>query len=288
MDKPKDIFDRRLVCARKGRGQKMSLDPFLELRAAADITERLLDVNRDFERALILASPVIGEHIMQAVGGKLKHIIRTDFTDNAKGLDVICSETALPFKPQSFDLVVSVLGLHKVNNVPGALMGMKSLLKPDGLFIGGLLGGDTLRELRHALYTAEETVYGQVSPRVSPMITLQQAANLLQKAEFTMPVVDRDNVQVSYKSLSSLYQDLRRMGDTNALAGRDKNAVSKRLFNKLDEVYRQNQADEKFTANFDVLWLTGWAPHPSQPKALKPGSAKNRLADSLGVEEQKL
>ena len=291
MSKAKDIFDRRLVRARKARGQKLAIDPFLELRAADDIAERLLDVNRQFSSALIMGSPAISKRIIQIAGDKLGSVVQADFSSCPQGLDVICSETSLPFKPQSFDLVISALGLHKINHVPQALMGMKSLLKPDGLFIAGLFGGDTLRELRYALYAAEEMVYGQVSPRISPMITLQQAANLLQKSGFSMPVVDRDYVKVTYKTLPSLYQDLRKMGETNALIGRSRTAVSKRFFTKLEGLYKQNHLDKNtgnLKAGFDILWLTGWATHPDQPKPLKPGSAKSSLADALGVKEQKI
>jgi len=158
------------------------------------------------------------------------------------------------------------------------------------LFICAFFGGETLRELRHALYEAEDASLGRVSPRVSPMIDVQQAAGLLQKSGFKMPVIDRDFVKVSYNSLDGLFKDLARMGERNALAQRSKAGSSKGLFDKLNEIYKRDHTNKKGKLNvgFDIIWMTGWSAHPDQQKPLKPGSATSRLSDALGVKEHKL
>jgi hypothetical protein len=161
---------------------------------------------------------------------------------------------------------------------------------PDGLFIGVLFGGDTLSALRHGLYEAEDEVYGQVSPRISPMIKLQHAAGLLQSGGFTMPVVDRDLVRVNYSALSRLFMDLRDMGETNALTDRSRAPTSRRFFRTLEAIMKRNSGDEngKLVTVFDLICMAGWKAHKDQPKPLKPGSATTKLSDALGVKEQKL
>ncbi|PHR92869.1 MAG: SAM-dependent methyltransferase [Robiginitomaculum sp.] len=298
MNKAKDIFDTRLVRARRARGQKHAIDPFLLHRCADDAAQRILDINRTFSRTLIFANPEISKRIVQIVqeagdkeaGDKLEHVVCVDHSDAVDGLDLVCAETGLAFMSGSFDLVINALSLHGVNHVPQALGEMKRLLKPDGLLIAALFGGETLGALRHALYETEDTLYGRVSPRVSPMVSLQQAAKLLQTAGFAMPVTDRDVVQIHYSNLASLYADLRRMGETNTLNGRARRPVSKRFFQKLEQIYARDHGDAsgKFIVKFELVWMTGWTPHKDQPKPLKPGSAKTRLADALGVKEQKL
>lgn len=292
-NKPKDIFDTACVRVRRGKGQKLAGsndDPYLLVRCAEDAVERILDINREFSRTLIFANIEISKLIKARTEYKLGHIICVDHTSHPNGLDLVCRETALPFAPHSFDLVINCLSLHTVNNVQHALMEIKTLLKPDGVFIGALFGGETLGALRHALYETEDTLYNRVTPRVSPMISLQQAAKLLQSSGFTMPVSDRDLVQTHYASLSSLFYDLRRMGETNTLLGKTNTPVSKRFFEMLTHIYTRDHANNagKLIVKFDILWLTGWVHHKDQPKPLKPGSATTRLSDVLGVPESKL
>lgn len=287
---PKLLFDRRLIRARRTRGAKQSGDPFLYNRVADDAVERVLDVNRTFERCLLFGSREISEIIEDRASEKLGHVVRADHTNLATGLDLICDEEALPFAANSFDFVYSGLSLHGVNAIPKMLMDVRRLLRPDGLFICTLFGGETLRALRHAMYEAEDQSLGRVSPRISPMIDLQQAAGLLQKAGFSMPVVDRDLVRVSYGSLSGLFGDLARMGERNALIERARSGASKHLFDNLSQIYERDHknARGKLGVGFDIVWMTGWTPHPDQPKPLKPGSAKTRLSEALGVKEHKL
>ena len=230
MNKSKLIFDRKLVRARRTKGRKYSTDPFLFQRCADDACERILDIKRNFTNTLLIGNSEITRGIAHKLGGKLGNVIHCDHNNTVHGNHIICTETALPFAPQSFDLVINLLSLHAVNNVPKALSEFKRILNPDGLFIASLFGGQTLRNLRTVFYEAEETLYGHISPRVSPMITSEQATNLLQSSGFAMPVIDRDMVNVNYGSLSSLFMDIRRMGDSNALMDRSTKPVSKSFF----------------------------------------------------------
>ncbi len=290
MHKDKDIFDQKLVSMRRGRGQNMSSDAFLHARCADDATERILDINRSFSNTLILASPDISDRIINSVGHKLGMVTRVNYSTHIHGSDIICEGSALPFIDESFELVIDALNLHTVNHIPRALAGLKRVLVPDGLFIASLFGGQTLSALRRALYEAEESIYGHITPRVSPMITAENAIQLLQGTGFAMPVVDKDTAHVHYTQLSSLYVDIRRMGDSNALISRCKKPVSKRFFKALEHIYARDNmnAGGKLTAIFEIIWLTGWAAHKDQPKPLKPGSATTSLATVLGVKEQKL
>lgn len=291
MNKAKLIFDRKLIRARRARSRKYSTDPFLFQRCADDACERILDINRNFTNTLLIGSSEITREIASKLGTKLGNVIYCDHNDTVHGNHIICTETALPFAPQSFDLVINLLSLHAVNNVPRALSGFKRILKPDGLFIASLFGGQTLRNLRTVFYEAEETLYGHISPRISPMITSEQATNLLQSSGFSMPVIDRDMVNVNYGTLSSLFMDIRRMGDSNALIAKSEKPVSKKFFHQLEQIYKRDFTDKesrKLKAGFEIIWLTGWSPHESHPKPLKPGSATTRLADALGVKEQSL
>ncbi len=268
----------------------MSSDAFLHDRCADDVAERILDIHRAFTNTLILASPYISDRIINRVGHKLGNITRANYSTHIHETDIICQNSALPFTDKSFDLIIDVLNLHTVNHVPRALAHLKRVLVPDGLFIASLFGGQTLSALRRALYEAEESVYGHITPRVSPMITAENAIQLLQGTGFAMPVIDKDTVHVHYTQLGSLYVDIRRMGDSNALIDRHKKPVSKRFFKALEHIYARDNmnVDGKLTAIFEIIWLTGWAVHKDQPKPLKPGSATTRLADALDVKEQKL
>ncbi len=282
-------FDRPLVKQRRGRAQNISGDRFLYARIARDAVSRVLDVSRKFHRTLILGDRHLTHLVAQNLEIKTGTTIYADFTAHSNGLDVVCDEEALPFKMESFDLIISLMTLHGVNQVPAALARIKNLLEPDGLFIGALFGGQTLSELRRAIYMAEERIYGRVSPRISSMIRLDQAASLLAGSGFALPVADRDLITVKYTALSKLYADLRLMGETNGLLARDTSALSARFFKLVEKIYgrEHGSAPSRFDVSFEILWLTGWAPHPAQPKPLTPGSAQTKLADALGVQEER-
>ncbi len=264
------IFDRAAYRAHRKRAGG---DIFLADEAAAHIAERLGAVNRTFERALDLGSRGNAPYAARA-----KHWI---------GPDIALDEEALPFAPENFDLVVSVLSLHAVNDLPGALVQIRRALKPDGLFIAALFGGETLNELRTSFAAAEAEISGGVSPRVAPFADVRDLGGLLQRAGFALPVADVERTTVRYRELDKLFSDLRALGETNALAGRRTSMLSRKLLAALAVEYatRFADADGKLRATFDIVYLTGWAPHESQQKPLRPGSAKARLADALGTIE---
>jgi len=286
----KGPFDRPLVKRRRGRAQKLAGDRFLYGRCVDDAVSRVLDVKRTFGRTLLLGDTHLTRPLADKLGAKIGATIYADFTAHPSGLDVVCDEEALPFKGGSFDLVLNLLTLQGVNQVPAVLARIKVLLKPDGLFIGALFGGQTLSELRLALYGAEEQIHGRVSPRISSMVKLDQITSLLAGSGFAMPVADRDVVTVKYGALARLYADLRLMGETNILLARETTVLSKRFFKLVEKKCQRGHDDPsgKFNVSFEILWLTAWGPHPSQPKPLKPGSAQTKLADALGVSESKI
>jgi len=278
----KGPFDCALVGRRRRRAENLSGDRFLHTRCVDDVVERVLDVKRQFQNTLLIGAPDITQNIIARLGDKIGQPTCVN--------NVVSGKEDLPFKPESFDLVVNLLTLHAVNEVPRVLAKTRNLLKPDGLFLATFFGGETLSVLRHVMYAAEDKLYGRVSPRVSSMITLDLATSLLSSSGFTMPVADRDMVSVSYTDLGRLYADLRLMGETNVVAARARTPVSRRFFREVETIYKRDHSTAmgKFAVKFEIIWLTGWAPHPDQPKPLKPGSAKTKLADALGVQEEKL
>jgi SAM-dependent methyltransferase len=205
-------------------------------------------------------------------------------------LRLAADEEALPFAPASFDLVVSALALQGVNDLPGALLQIRRALAPDGLFMGCLIGGQSLQELRLAFAEAEEAITGGVSPRVAPFADLRDMGGLLQRAGFALPVTDVDTITVRYGSIFGLLRDLRAMGATNALVARDRRPLRRAVLMRAAEIYHSRFADPdgRLRATFEFVWLSGWAPHESQQKPLQPGSAKARLADALGAVERKI
>lgn len=244
---PPQIFDRAAYRARRARAGRKQGDIFLAEDAAAHIAERLTAMNRVFERALDLGSRAPGPYVAQA-----KHWT---------GPDIIVDEEALPFTPASFDLVVSVLSLHAVNDLPGALVQIRRVLKPDGLFMAALFGGETLNELRTAFAAAEADIAGGASPRVAPFADVRDLGALLQRAGFISPVADVERTIVRYQSLDTLFLDLRALGETNALSGRRVSALSRKLLSALSAEYasRFADADGKLRATFDIVYLTGYA-----------------------------
>ena len=202
-------------------------------------------------------------------------------------LHVVAEEEALPFANNALDLVVSGLSLQAVNDLPGVMVQVRRALKPDGLFLAALLGGDTLTELRQSFAVAESELEGGVSPRVAPFPDLRDLGGLLQRAGFALPVTDVDHITVRYATPLGLLHDLRRMGAANPLIERRRVPLRRATLVRAMEVYaaRFADADGKVRATFDICWLSGWSPHESQQKPLRPGSAKKRLADALGTTE---
>jgi SAM-dependent methyltransferase len=285
------IFDRALLRGRQRRAAALGPATFLLDRAAADIGERLAAVLRRFDLAVDLGTP--GAALRTALGrlGSVGTVVAANavFDRSAPRAEkfVVADEEALPFRDGSLDLVVSALALQFVNDLPGVLIQIRRALKSDGLFLAALLGGDTLTELRQSFATAESDVEGGVSPRVAPFADLRDLVALLQRAGFALPVTDTDRFVVRYDSVFGLMHDLRRMGAANALLARRRSPLKRETLTRMAEIYaaRFADADGRVRATFEIVWLSGWAPHPDQQQPLKPGSAQTRLADALGARE---
>ncbi len=277
-------FEPRLVRQRKRRARASFRDAaFLHTRVAADLADRLEAVPRPFPRVLALGGGGLFSDEVRArpeLSARTGSILETD-------LDFIDPEH-LPFALGSFDLIVSPLALHWINDLPGVLIQLRLALKPDGLLLASLFGGETLHELRLSLIEAESELTGGAGPRVSPFADLQDIAGLLQRAGFALPAADRDVVTVRYGEPMKLLADLRAMGETSALRERNPRGLSRRILARAFEIYRERYSDEdnRVRATFEILTATGWSPHESQPKPLKPGSAKLRLAHALNTEER--
>jgi len=287
------IFDRRLLRARQQRARALGPETFLLNRIAAELGERLSAVLRQFDRAVDLGTPTDAVRRVLAMSGKVATIVAAEPAAarlDASSLCVVADEEALPFADGALDLVVSALSLQFVNDLPGTLIQIRRALKADGLLLAALIGGDSLTELREAFAEAESEVEGGASPRVAPFADVRALGALLQRADFALPVVDADRLTVRYDSAFALMRDLRRMGATNVLRERRRTPLRRATLARMVEIYARRfaDADGRVRATFEVIWLSGWAPHESQPKPLRPGSAKSRLADALGVPERKL
>jgi SAM-dependent methyltransferase len=283
------IFDRALLRRRRRRAAALGPATFLLDRVAGDLAERLATVLRRFEVAVDLGTP--GDAVRNALVRleSVGRIVAADvMPDAARGEIVVAADAeALPFGDATLDLVVSALALQFVNDLPGVLVQIRRALKPDGLLLAALLGGETLTELRQSFAEAESDIEGGVSPRVAPFADLRDLGALLQRAGFALPVTDVDRITVRYNSVFGLMHDLRRMGATNALLARRRTPLKRATLRRLAEIYAQRFADDdgRVRATFEIVWLSGWAPHPDQQQPLAPGSAKARLADALGTRE---
>lgn len=270
---PPRLFDRALLRVRQDRAERLGSAPFLLDRVAEDMAERQRAVLREFSSGIDLGSP--GDQVRMALAESVREL-------HAVALPVLDREP-LGLEPGSIDLAVSGLALHFVNDLPGVMSQIRRALKPDGLFLAAMIGGDTLTELRQSFATAEAEVEGGVSPRVAPFTDLRDLGSLLQRAGFALPVTDVDRIMVRYDNAFALMQDLRRMGATNILVERRRTPSRRATFLRMAQIYaeRFSDSDGRIRATFDVVWLSGWAPHESQQKPLKPGSAKMSLADAV-------
>jgi SAM-dependent methyltransferase len=269
---PPALFDRALLHARQRRAQAQGGVTFLLDRVAEDMSDRLAAVMREFHAPADLWTPGEG---LDGLRTRLPSIERI-------ALDAAGAEK-LPFAPESLDLVVSALALQFVNDLPGVLAQIRRALRPDGLLLAAMIGGDSLTELRQAFAAAEAECEGGVSPRVAPFADLRDIGALLQRAGFALPVTDVDRVVVRYGNAFTLMQDLRRMGAANVLIERRRTPSRRATLLRMAEIYAERfaDADGRIRATFDVIWLSGWAPHASQQQPLKPGSAKASLAEAV-------
>jgi SAM-dependent methyltransferase len=288
---PPLLFDRALAARRLARAHRQGFEPFLLARAAEDLTHRLmvLSPQRRFALGVDLASPAAAAGAVLAMSGRVDHAFRlVPPGAPAQAADIICEPEALPLRAGSVDCIVSLLALQGVNDLPGALMQTRQALRPDGLFMACMLGGATLAELRQSLLAAEVALTGGASMRVAPFGDLRDMGALMQRAGFALPVADVESLTVRYGDMFALIRDLRVMGLTAALQERPPRPAPRAFWMEAARHYAANfaDADGRIRATFEMVWLSGWAPHESQQKPLRPGSAKMRLAQALGVAEQ--
>ena len=294
---PPRLFDETQIQRNRERAAGHYPDfAFLKARAADGLIERLEDSTRRFPVACD-----IGCHD-GTLARQLAAHEKTDTVlalDRAPGMAALASspavtafvgnEETLPLAEGRFDLAASVLSLHWANDLPGALIQIRRALKPDGLFLGALFGAGTLSELRTTLLEAESDVRGGAAARMSPLPGLQDMAALMQRTGFALPVCDVDRITVRYDSPFRLLQDLRGMGERAAFAAdRRPPALTRAVLGRMAELYMARYADPdgRIRATFELIWLSGWAPADSQPKPLRPGSARASLAEAVGAKEQ--
>ena len=279
------IFDRLLQRRRRSRAAASPAN-FLLDHVAGELADRLSVVLRRFDLGIDLGTPGDAVRVVLRRLGAVGMIVGADVIARDKPF-VVADEEALPFRDASLDLVVSGLALHSANDLPGVLAQIGRALKPDGLFLAALLGGETLIELRQAFAEAESEIDGGASPRVAPFTDLRQLGALLQRAGFALPVTDVERVTVRYSSAFDLMHELRRMGAANTLVARRRVPLRRTTLMQMADIYARSfaDADGRIRATFDIMWMSGWVPHPNQQLPLKPGSAKARLADALGTRE---
>ena len=267
------LFDRTLLRARLGRAQRLRPATFLMERVAEDMAERLQAVLRDFKSVAEIGTQ--GDQVARALAGRFARVARVDLPER--------ESEPLALEPLSLDLALSALAFQFVNDLPGVLAQIRRALRPDGLLMAAMIGGDTLIELRQSFAAAEAELEGGLSPRVAPFADLRDAGGLLQRAGLALPVTDVDRVVVRYDSAFGLMHDLRRMAATNMLAERRHAPTRRATMLRMAEIYRERFADPdgRIRATFDIIWLSGWAPHENQPKPLKPGSAKMGLEQAV-------
>ena len=293
LDAPPLIFDRALIRRRRAAALRSPRFPdFLIAAAAQEMAERLSVILRRFDTALVLGAAAGPLSQLLELSDKFDRLIRADLVAQGPvgAVDVILDEEALPFAPESLDAVIAGPGLEGLNDLPGALVQMRRALKPDGLLLAVLLGGETLSELRQAWLMAESELSGGVTPRVAPFADVRDLGSLLQRAGFALPVVDADRLTVRYPDAISLMRELKAMGLANPLSSRSRKPVDRNLLLRAASTYDDTFADPdgRVRATFELITLTGWAPAETQQKPLKPGSARARLADALGTTEHKV
>lgn len=265
------VFDRPALHTRLKRAARGGAATFLLDRVVEEMAERLHAILREFPDAADLGTPT--DALQGALKSRLKRLDPVAIPDDER----------LGLAENAYDLVVSALALQFVNDLPGVLAQVRLALRPDGLLLAALIGGETLTELRQSFAAAETELDGGLSPRVAPLADLRDVGALLQRARFALPVADLDRVVVRYDNALALMADLRRMGATNILTERRRAPLSRATLTRVAEIYAEyfSDPDGRIRATFDIVWVAGWKPHPSQQQPLKPGSAKARLEDAI-------
>ena len=289
------LFDQWLIRQHRQRASRRYADfAFLKDVAAIRLADRLELMRRHFDLCLDIGAHDgrLAQHF--AGLGKIGHMIHTDPADGfalaskKHGSGVVHALGDLPYKPESFDAVFSCLSLHWVDDLPGLMIQARRLLKPDGLLLVSLLGGNSLAELKQALAEAEQDITGGLSPRCAPMGDIRDIGGLMSRAGLALPVADSDRLTVNYPHMFKLMEDLRGMGEQNAMLARLKTPTRRRVFMRAAEIYQQRfaRADGQISASFEIVTVTGWAPHESQQKPLRSGTAAHRLASALESDEK--
>jgi SAM-dependent methyltransferase len=281
------LFEQALIRTRLARAIAAGGPDFLLQRAADDLADRLALVLRHFATVLDLGTP--GPHAAHVIAqsGLATTLLRAAPVDVAlkpgPWQGCVADAGLLPFGDRSLDAVISLLALQSVDDLPGSLVQIRRALRPDGLFLACLIGGTSLSELRESFADAEMEIEGGISPRVAPFADLRDLGGLLQRAGFALPVTDVDQVTLRYSSALALMRDLKAMGAANALIERRREPLRRATLLRAIEIYQQRFADPdgKVRATFELVWISGWSPDPSQQKPLKPGSATTKLADAL-------
>ena len=289
---PQTPFDTRLIRQRRARAAAgYGGFDFLKRLVADEIAERLLDSNRAFETGVDMGSHSGQLRAPLLATGRLARLIHTDSVEalvrQADGTRMVMDDEHLAIGDGRVDFITSALTLHRLNDLPGSLIQIRRALRPDGLFIGAMFGGETLTELRTTFSEAEAEVEGGISPRVAPFADVRDMGGLMQRAGFALPVLDADRHTVTYETPFSLLRDLRGMGETNALNDRRKQPLRRATLMRMAEIYTQRYAtpEGRVSATFQIIYMAGWAPHETQQQPLRPGSAQQRLADALNTEE---
>jgi SAM-dependent methyltransferase len=289
-ERQQTLFEFAALAGRRDRAMRLGFAggaDFLHREVAGLMAERLAEVTRDFPRAALIGTGAgVVASALRPDGTGLTQLDPSPAMAVAAGAQVLAGDT-LPLAEGAFDLVVSTLLLHLANDPVGQLIQMRRALKPDGLMLAALFGGQTLNELRSALAEAEAECEGGLSPRVAPMAEIRELGGLLQRAGFAMPVADSERLVVTYATPLHLMRELRAMGETNILTARRRQPLRRATLMRACEIYAQHfgAPDGRVRATFEIVFLTGWSPGPDQPKALRPGSAASRLADALGARE---
>jgi SAM-dependent methyltransferase len=282
------LIDRRALTRRLQRAERAGGGPdFLRARVAEDAEDRLAATLRPFPKTLDLASSGTAmRDMLRRRAGAGTGVVRAAATGLSDG-DLVCDPEALPFAAESFDLIVSALSLQFADDLPGLLAQARRALRPDGLFLAAMLGGDTLTELRQSFGAAEAEIESGASPRVLPFADVRALGGLLQRVGLALPVTDVDRLTVRYDHPLALIGDLRAWGATNTLSQRRRAPLRRATLARALDIYRErfSDPDGRIRATFEIVWLSGWAPHPEQQKPASPGSATVRLSEALGAKE---
>jgi len=283
---PPLLFDRHAIRRFRERALNGGLPDFLTEVIGIEIADRLSVILRNFSTIILHRAQPGALHAVLKAARPASSVVVSDIVAR-RGLDLDIDEEALPFAPQSLDCIVWILGLEQLNDLPGTLIQIRRALRPDGVFLAAALAGDSLMELRQSLIAAESEVAGGVSPRVAPFVDIRGWGALLQRAGFTLPVADTDRLTVRYSDALALMRDLKALGLSNALLARRKYLTRPTLLARAAAHYAEHFADTdgRIRATLEIAYLTGWSPHASQQQPLKPGSAKQRLADALATTE---